>query len=102
MHKSKLELYEEVLSVLVDRSLSVDNIAFLCNIDCATAVDLLVFLERSKLVENDHGYMKVLYSLTERGTAVYGSLTKTKRLNKMQKSLKNTNETKQEPLPLTE
>ena len=44
MHKSKLELYEEVLSVLVDRSLSVDNIAFLCNIDCATAVDLLVNL----------------------------------------------------------
>jgi len=88
MRKSKLELYEEVLSALVDQNLSVDNIAFLCNIDCATIAELLDFLEKNRLVENNHGYTNVLYSLTTRGEEVYKSLTKTKRLNKLKKSIK--------------
>ena len=88
MQKSKLELHEEILSALVDQSLSVDNIAFLCNIDFATAKDLLDFLEKNQLVENNHSYTKVLYSLTERGEAVYKALTKTKRLNKIKESIK--------------
>jgi predicted transcriptional regulator len=44
MQKSKLEFYEEILSALVDQNLSVDNLAFLCNIDCATVTELLDFL----------------------------------------------------------
>ncbi|MBN1244268.1 hypothetical protein JXA31_01590 [Candidatus Bathyarchaeota archaeon] len=94
MAKSKLELYEEVLSALVDKSLSVDNLAFLCDMDCATVTELLDFLEKNRLVENNHSYTKVLYSLTERGEAVYKSLTKTKRLNKLKKSIKPIKETK--------
>jgi len=94
MAKSKLGLYEEVLSALVDKSLSVDNLAFLCNMDCATATELLDFLEKNRLVENNHSYTKVLYSLTERGEAVYESLTKTKRLNKLKKSMKPIKENK--------
>jgi len=101
MHKSKLELYEEVLSVLVDQSLSVDNIAFLCNIDCRTAAELLDFLEKNRLVENNHSYIKILYSLTERGEAVYKTLTKTKRLNKLKESIKTKKETKP-TLPLSQ
>jgi predicted transcriptional regulator len=94
MRKSKLELYEEVLSALADQTLSVDNIAFLCDIDYATVAELLEFLEKNRLVENNHSYTKVLYSLTERGEAVYESLTKTKRLNKLKKSMKTIKETK--------
>jgi predicted transcriptional regulator len=94
MQKSKLELYEEILSALVDQNLSVDNLAFLCNTDCATAAELLDFLERNRLVENNHSYIKVLYSLTTRGEAVLLSLTKTKRLNKLKESVKTTKETK--------
>jgi predicted transcriptional regulator len=94
MQKSKLELYEEVLSALVDKNLSVDNLAFLCNMDCATATELLDFLEKNRLVENNHSYTKVLYSLTPRGEAVYKSLTKTKRVNKLKKSIKTIKETK--------
>jgi len=86
MRKSKLELYEEILSVLEDKNLSVDNIAFLCNMECTTAAELLDFLERNRLVENNHSYTKVLYSLTTRGEAVYRRLTVTKRLNKLKKS----------------
>jgi predicted transcriptional regulator len=94
MPKSKLELYEEVLSALVGQSLSVENLAFLCNIDLATATELLAFLEKNRLVENNHSYTKILYSLTPRGEAVYKSLSKTKRLNKLKKSIKTVKETK--------
>ena len=93
MRKSKLELYEEVLSALVDQNLSVDNIAFLCNIDCTTTAELLNFLEKNRLVENNHSYTNILYSLTARGEEVYKSLTKTKRLNKLKKSIKTIKET---------
>jgi len=82
--------------MLVDQNLSVDNIAFLCNIDCRTAAELLDFLEKNRLVENNHSYVKVLYSLTERGEAVYKTLTKAKRLNKLKESIKTTKETKPE------
>ena len=102
MRKSKLELYEEVLSALVDQTLSVDNIAFLCNIDCATVTELLEFLEKNRLVENNHSYTKVLYSLTTRGEEVYKSLTKTKRLNKLKKSMKTIKETEKTLIPLAE
>ena len=94
MSKSKLELYEEVLSALVDKNLSVENLAFLCNMDLATATELLGFLEKNRLVENNHSYAKILYSLTPRGEAVYKSLSKTKRLNKLKKSIKTVKETK--------
>ena len=102
MQKSKLELYEEVLSALVDQNLSVDNIAFLCNIDYATVAELLEFLEKNRLVENNHSYTKVLYSLTARGEEVYKSLTKTKRLNKLKKSMKTIKETEKTLIPLAE
>ena len=102
MSKSKLELYEEVLSVLVDKNLSVDNLAFLCNMDCATATKLLNFLEENQLVEKNHSDTKVLYSLTTRGEAVYKRLTITKRINKLKKSIKIINETEQTPPILAE
>ena len=94
MRKSKLELYEEILSALVDRKLSVDNIAVQCNFDWATAKDLVDFLEKNQLVENNHDYAKVRYSLTTRGEEVCKTLSKTKRLNEMQKSLTNIRENK--------
>ena len=94
MPKSKLELYEEVLSALVDKNLSVDNLALVCNMDCAAATKLLDFLEKNRLVENNHSYTNVLYSLTTRGEAVYRRLTTTKRLNKLKESVKIINETK--------
>jgi predicted transcriptional regulator len=94
MRKSKLELYEEILSALVDRQLSVDNIAIQCNIDCATATGLVDFLEKNQLVENNHDYAKKRYSLTKKGEEVYKTLAKTKRINEMQKSLAKIREDK--------
>ena len=87
MVKSKLELYEEILSTLSDRQLSNDSIASKCNIARATVTDLLDFLQDNQLVKNNHDYALKLYSLTEKGKAVYNSLSKIKRINKMRKSL---------------
>ena len=94
MPKSKLELYEEILSTLIDNNLSVKNLALLCNIDLATTTELLDFLEKNRLVENNHSYVKVLYSLTPRGEAVYKTLTKTKRVHKIKESIKTLKQTK--------
>lgn len=102
MPKSKLELCEEILSALVDNNLSVDNLAFLCNTDYASVKSLLEFLEKSQLVENNHSYTTVLYSLTPRGQAVYKSLTKTKRINKLKESIKAIKETEKTLVPLSE
>jgi predicted transcriptional regulator len=102
MQKSKLELHEEILSALVDQSLTVDNLAFLCDIDCATVKELLDFLEKNQLVENNHSYVKVLYSLTPRGEAVYKSLVKTKRVNKLKESMNAIKETEKTVIPLAE
>ena len=94
MRKSKLELYEEILSALTDRQLSVDNLATQCNIDCATATDLVDFLEKNQLVENNHDYAKKRYFLTKKGEEVHKTLAKTKRINEMQKSLAKIREDK--------
>jgi predicted transcriptional regulator len=87
MVKSKLELYEEILSTLSDRQLSIDSIASKCNIARATVTDLVDFLQDNQLVKNNHDYALKLYSLTEKGKAVYNSLSKIKRINEMRKSL---------------
>ena len=102
MPKSKLELHEEILSALVDQDLSVDNLALLCDIDCATVKELLDFLEKNQLVENNHSYVKVLYALTPRGEAVYKSLIKTKRVNKLKESINAIKETEETIIPLVE
>jgi predicted transcriptional regulator len=94
MPKSKLELYEEILSAVADRQLSVDNIAIQCNIGCTTAADLVGFLEKNHLVENNHDYAKKRYSLTKKGEEVYKTLAKTKKISDMQKSLANIRENK--------
>ena len=94
MQKSKLEFYEEILSALSDRQLSINSIASQCSIDYATVTDLVDFLEKNQLVENNHGYVKKLWSLTKRGEEVYNSLAKSKRINEMRKSLANKKEDK--------
>ncbi len=102
MPKSKLELYEEILSALVDNNLSVDNLALLCEMDYATVKKLLDFMEKNRLIQNNHSYTNVLYSLTPKGEAVYKSLIKTKRVNKLKESINTIKETEKTLIPLAE
>jgi len=88
MRKSKLELYEDMLSALVDKYVSVDTLAFECNTDCVAVNKRLEFLIKNDLVEKNQCNQKVLYSLTTRGEAVHKALTITERLNKLKASIK--------------
>lgn len=85
MRKSKLELYEDILSALANKYLSVDTIAFQCKMDCVAVNKRLNFLMQNNLVRESHCNQRVLYSLTTRGEAVHGTLPVTKRLNKLKK-----------------
>src|SRR3990172_1845685 len=88
MRKSKLEIYEPILSPLVDKYLSVHSLAFECNMDCVAVNERLDFLMKTRLVEKNHCNQKILYSLTTRGEAIYKTLAITKRLNKLKASIK--------------
>jgi predicted transcriptional regulator len=84
MHKSKLELYEEVLQALAEKPLTIDSIAFKCNMDCVVLSQRLVFLANSGLVQEANCKNKTVYALTRRGTAISKALAITKRLERLQ------------------
>ncbi len=86
MPKSKLERYEDILSALANKYLSVDTIAFQCNMDCLSVNKRLDFLIQNHLVRESHCNKKILYSLTTRGEAVHKMLPVSRRLNKLKKS----------------
>ena len=88
MRKSKLELYEDILSALLDKYLSVDSLAYECNMDCVAVKKRLDFLLENRLVEKNNCNQKMLYTLTTRGEAICKTLAITKRLNKLKKSIK--------------
>jgi len=84
MRRSKLELYEDILKALVNRPLTVDVIAYACNMDCFTLRKRLDFLLKSSLVEERTCKKRTRYVLTGRGLAICKTLALTKRLEKLQ------------------
>jgi predicted transcriptional regulator len=91
MRKSKLELYEDILTALVDRPLTVDAIAYACNMDCFSVRTRLDFLMKSSLIEEAYKE-KTRYALTRRGLAIYKTLALTKSLEKLQTNIKRIDE----------
>ena len=92
MRRSKLELYEDILTALVDRPLTLDAIAYACNVDCFALRKRLDFLLKSSLVEEKIYREKTRYALTRRGIAVYKTLALTKTLEKLQTNIKRIDE----------
>jgi predicted transcriptional regulator len=92
MRRSKLELYEDVLTALADKHLTVDAIAYACSMDCFALRERLEFLLKHGLVEERHYDKKTLYALTRRGLAIYKTLALTKHLEKLQTNMKKINE----------
>ncbi len=88
MHRSKLELYEDVLAALAIRPLPVDGIAFVCNMDVVAVRKRLDFLIRNNLVEEKAFKNETSYALTRRGLAIFKTLEIAKRLEKLQTSIK--------------
>jgi predicted transcriptional regulator len=92
MRRSKLELYEEILTTLADKHLTVDAIAYACNMECFALRQRLEFLMKNGLVEERHYEKKTRYALTRRGLAIYKTLALTKHLEKLQTNMKKINE----------
>jgi predicted transcriptional regulator len=92
MRRSKLELYEDVLTALADKHLTVDAIAYDCSMDCFALRLRLDFLIKNGLVEERHYNKKTRYALTRRGLAIYKTLAITKHLEKLQTNMKKMNE----------
>jgi len=88
MRRSKLELYEDVLNSLGKKPLTVDSIAYECNMDCIALRQRLDFLIKNGLVEEKNCKKKTAYALTKRGLAIFKTLTITKRLEKLQTTVK--------------
>jgi predicted transcriptional regulator len=92
MRRSKLELYEAILNALVNKALTVDSIAYACNMDCVALRQRLNFLMKNGLVEEKSYRKKTRYTLTPRGLAIFQTLALTKSLEKLQTSRKRIDE----------
>jgi predicted transcriptional regulator len=95
MQRSKLELYEEILYALVNKHLTVDAIAYACNMDCVALRQRLDFLLQHGLVEEKSFSKTTCYALTRRGMAIFKTMALTKRLQKLQTTMKQIDETLQ-------
>jgi predicted transcriptional regulator len=85
IHRSKLELYQEIISTLATKACIVDNLAFECNIDCLILQERLDFLMQHNLVNIDvKRDNRAFYVLTRRGMAIAKTLSIAKRLEKLQ------------------
>lgn len=91
LRRSKLETYEAILSVLAKRPLTVDSIAYRTNTDCTVLRQYLESLARNGLVKEMSSGKKKLYLITERGTAVFRTLSFQRYLDKIAKTLKASN-----------
>lgn len=92
MQRSKLELYEEILYALVRKHITVDAIAYTCNMDCVALRQRLQFLLENGLVEEKNFGKRTCYIITRRGLAIFKTLTLTKRLEKLQTNMKKIEE----------
>jgi predicted transcriptional regulator len=102
MRKSKLELYEAILTALVNRPLNVDLIAYVCNMDCFALRKRIDFLLKSNLLEERIYKGRPRYILTRRGLAIYKTLALTKRLEKLQTNITKIDEALQSIPALSE
>lgn len=88
MPKSRLEQYEDIMSALVNRYLSVDSLAFACNMDCVAVNHRIVFLIKNGLVEEKICNDRKLYALTKRGLSIQKTLAITKQLDELKTTVK--------------
>lgn len=84
MRRSKLRLYEDILCSLSDKEKTIDEIAFITNMDCVALRPRIDFLLNKLLVEEKNYKKLTLFALTSRGLAIYKTIIITKQLEKLQ------------------
>lgn len=92
MRKSKLECYEEILGTLVKKPLTIDKIAYETSMECTVLKQRLNFLMKNSLVEERVSGKKTAYGITERGLAVYRTLSFQKYLEKVASTIRTMDE----------
>ena len=92
MRRPKLETYEAILEALVNKPLTIDNIAYNTNMDCASLKSRLDFLLKNGLIEERGRNEKTQYALTERGVAVLKTLNFQKYLKKIANTIRAVDE----------
>ncbi len=72
MHRSKLEIYIDVLKVLAHRGpLKLTHVMYKANVNCSVLKEYLDFLLKQGLVEERVvGKSRVVYAVTQRGITV--------------------------------
>jgi predicted transcriptional regulator len=88
LRRSKLETYEAILSALAKRPLTIDGIAYRTNMDCTLIKQYLESLMKNGLVEERFTGKRRLYAITDRGMAVFRTLSFQRYLDKIAKSIK--------------
>ena len=83
MRRSKLENYQDILSVLALNPMTLDSIAYVCKMDCVVLSQRLNFLCQSHLVAERNRNNRKFYALTRRGEAVFKTLSIAKRLDEL-------------------
>ncbi len=87
MRRSKLESYECILEVLVNRPKRLEQIAFDTNLDCTVLQQYLKFMMKNELVEERIIGKRAAFAVTERGVAVLRALNFQKYLAKIKNSI---------------
>lgn len=88
MRRSKLESYEAILEVLVNKSFTLDNIGYELNMDCTILRQRLDFLIKNSLVEERGSSKRTMYAITERGITVLKTLDFQKYFGKITNKIK--------------
>ena len=83
MRNSKLKSYTNILEVLVNKSMTIDEIAYEIDVDCLILKHRLNFLLNNQVVEERKIEKKTMYAITEKGIAVVRTLNFTEYLGKI-------------------
>jgi len=90
LHRSKLEICEDILKTLVRKPLKVDAIAYKISMDCVMVKWHLEFLKRNGLVEERLTEGENFYAITERGKSVFRVLSFQRKLEEQGKFIEVT------------
>lgn len=83
MRKSKLESYENILGAIVNKPLTLDQLAYEIDVGCTILRQHLDFLMENSLVEERGSDNEIMYAITEKGVAVLRALNFEKYLGKI-------------------
>jgi predicted transcriptional regulator len=92
MRRSKLESYESILEVLVNKPRKLEQIAYQAALDCRVLQEHLKFLMKNELVEARTSGKRATFAITERGVAVLRALNFQKYLAKIKSSIRAVDE----------